>query len=439
MSVQIGNPQLQLDIESLVRVSDSALEAAYPLERPVTPSRLTADDAHVDLWAKQTDPLPEDAILVMIHQFYLQVEWFRQVIWFRRTDDRDELWSATIMEDDLGADANIFEYTTPEEIAAVCADDTSLALSVRRQGPRDESLVELLCAFLITGGGNFRGLDYVMATAHVGFPQLRLLAKRIDLHIDRVKATKAKNAELASQNETEIVRVARELGLHPIPSGDGPTAWNARCPYQNNRYTLWLSSKNGDQFGCPYCQVKGDADVLRDFIEGHAATAKQLDPPLDQEIDEPIIVPEISTTKMFAIYLSGRYDYYFGLGSADQEPPWMEITRREYLQLCFGENWAAINFELPEEVHENLDEKLNYLIDGDWATDLWHEYGSPAAKAFDYLKALRIGPDLIDGEKTGEIVFEEESRSVMPTDLVSIDLLQKRLDELDTGLKIIFA
>jgi len=88
MSVQIGKPQLHLDIEALVRIADNVLEIAHPLKDQKEPSRLTADDAHIDSWAKQKQPLPADAVLVMAHRFYIQIEWFRQFIWFRRTDDR---------------------------------------------------------------------------------------------------------------------------------------------------------------------------------------------------------------------------------------------------------------------------------------------------------------------------------------------------------------
>ena len=113
MSVQIGKPQLRLDIEALVRTADNVLELAYPLKDIKEPSRLTADDAHIDSWAKQKQPPPADAVLVMAHRFFIQIEWFRQFIWFRRTDDRDELWSATGMEEDLGSAGFPSESTRP--------------------------------------------------------------------------------------------------------------------------------------------------------------------------------------------------------------------------------------------------------------------------------------------------------------------------------------
>ena len=271
MSVQIGKPQLRLEIEALVRIADNVLEIALPLKDNRTLSRLTADDAHVDLWPKERQPFPADAVLVMAHRFFIQVEWFRQFIWFRRTENRDELWSATIMEEDLGSAGFPSESIRPESVAMACAEDTSLVFSVSRYGPRDESLVELLCGFLSTGGGSIGSLESVVATAYISFAQIRLLVQRIEMHRAKIAVVKQRNAELASRNETEIVRVARELGLDPVPSGDGPTAWSARCPSQGRRYVLWLSSKS-DQFGCPYCQTKGGVDELRAFAskeDGH--------------------------------------------------------------------------------------------------------------------------------------------------------------------------
>jgi hypothetical protein len=266
MSVQIGKPQLRLDIEALVRIADNVLETALPLEDKRAPSRLTADDAHIDLWSKERQPLPADAVLVMVHRFFIQVEWFRQFIWFRRTEDRDELWSATIMEEHLDSADFPSECTRPESVAVAFARNTSRVFSVCRQGPGDESLIELLCGFLSTGGGSIGSLESVVATAYISFAQIRLLVQRIELHREKVAAVKARNAELATRNETEIVRVARELGLDPVPSGDGPTAWAARCPNQGHRYVLWLSTKS-DQFGCPYCQRKGGVGELIAFAE----------------------------------------------------------------------------------------------------------------------------------------------------------------------------
>jgi len=63
--------------------------------------------------------------------------------------------------------------------------------------------------------------------------------------------------------ETEIIRVARELKLHPKPEGGGPFNWYARCPQTN--HSLMISSKS-DQFGCGYCRRKGGAEELREFV-----------------------------------------------------------------------------------------------------------------------------------------------------------------------------
>jgi hypothetical protein len=71
------------------------------------------------------------------------------------------------------------------------------------------------------------------------------------------------NAEAARAEESQLVVVARELGLSPEPSGEGPHHWHSRCPGTN--HGLMISSSS-DQFGCGYCKVKGGAEELREFV-----------------------------------------------------------------------------------------------------------------------------------------------------------------------------
>ena len=272
MSVQIGKPNLRLEIATLIDIADASFESARPTKALPTGSRLREDDAYVDIWQGQREPLPDAAVLVMIHRLFFQIEWFYQAIWFRRTEQRDELWAATIMDVDFAYDGQSLHGVQPEQIAAACEGSTSRVFGARRADSFDESLIELLCSYFATGGGGPWGLDQLVATAYVGYPQFRLLYQRLDLHREECKLVHERNIAHASCHETEIVRVARELGLDPRPSGDGPTAWDARCPGQNGRYTLWISAGAG-QFGCPYCRVKGGIDELRAFISKRSGSS----------------------------------------------------------------------------------------------------------------------------------------------------------------------
>lgn len=71
------------------------------------------------------------------------------------------------------------------------------------------------------------------------------------------------NARKTRESETEIVRVAREMGLSPQPSGTGPGHWMARCPESNHH--LYINAET-NSFGCGWCKRKGSVEELRAFV-----------------------------------------------------------------------------------------------------------------------------------------------------------------------------
>ena len=71
------------------------------------------------------------------------------------------------------------------------------------------------------------------------------------------------NTAKTLKNETKIVRVARELGLAPKPSGTHDGLWKARCPGKN--HFLEISAAPG-LFFCGYCKRSGGEDELRGFV-----------------------------------------------------------------------------------------------------------------------------------------------------------------------------
>jgi hypothetical protein len=60
-----------------------------------------------------------------------------------------------------------------------------------------------------------------------------------------------------------ILIAARELGLYPQPSGNGPHSWLARCPGTN--HMIMVQAKNGE-FGCGWCKKRGGVAELRAFV-----------------------------------------------------------------------------------------------------------------------------------------------------------------------------
>jgi hypothetical protein len=84
-----------------------------------------------------------------------------------------------------------------------------------------------------------------------------------DSLVGRIEHELEDNAQKARETETEIIKVARELGLSPKPTGTGPTYWWARCPETNHH--LYINAAE-DSFGCGWCKRKGAVEELRAFV-----------------------------------------------------------------------------------------------------------------------------------------------------------------------------
>lgn len=256
MSVQIGIAQLQLDHFTIARITNAALEDQ---------SRFNSDDARIDLWGRNREQLPESAIPVLVQQMFFQIEWFDQIIWFNRTEKRDELCVFTDVFTNVKARLLAREPLERADALLAFGQKVTPTISVPRSGSFDESLLGLLSAFFSTPAGAVAGIERITATAYINKAHLKVILDCLESYRERKRIEREENVQIARDNETEIVRVARELGLSPVPSGDSPTAWSARCPGQRGNYTLQLSTRN-DQFSCGYCRVKGGVDELCAFI-----------------------------------------------------------------------------------------------------------------------------------------------------------------------------
>jgi hypothetical protein len=82
--------------------------------------------------------------------------------------------------------------------------------------------------------------------------------------VERIELELEDNSEKARQRETEIIKVARELGPHPQPTGTGPDYWQAWCPGTN--HPLYINAAE-NSFGCGWCKRKGRTEELRTFIK----------------------------------------------------------------------------------------------------------------------------------------------------------------------------
>lgn len=82
--------------------------------------------------------------------------------------------------------------------------------------------------------------------------------------VRQIRNELTENAQQARETETKIIKVARELGISPQPTGTGPIFWQARCPGTN--HPLYINAAE-DSFGCGWCKRKGSAEELRTFVK----------------------------------------------------------------------------------------------------------------------------------------------------------------------------
>lgn len=81
------------------------------------------------------------------------------------------------------------------------------------------------------------------------------------------------NAEMARRDDSEIIAVARELGMYPEPTGTGPHHWRSRCPETN--HGLYIHS-GSNTFGCGYCCRNGGPEELRQFVYDRKESRRKL-------------------------------------------------------------------------------------------------------------------------------------------------------------------
>jgi hypothetical protein len=147
---------------------------------------------------------------------------------------------------------------------------------------------------------------------------------------------------------------------------------------------------------------------------------------------EPLIeMPNQADTELLIVdeYLQ------FHLGDSEAEPP--EMTVREFaLEHCGGEEAYQEDWCDGEEVD------FDDFVDPEIVVDYWARHDSSNAQAFYLLEDLDLGPDLNRKNAVGEIRFIDgacpgnDYLGVEAADQVSISLLQKRLNELDMGIRI---
>ena len=152
---------------------------------------------------------------------------------------------------------------------------------------------------------------------------------------------------------------------------------------------------------------------------------------------EPLIeVPRRATIDLFAVDRGAGYGYQLNVGDPWAEPPAMTI--REYANRYYeGEEHYR------EDCCDGEEVDFDDFIDPEFVVDCWARTDSPNAQAFYLLEDLDLGPDLDGADAVGAIRFIDgpmpgsDYTGVEAADQVSLSLLQKRLNEMNTGIQIL--
>ena len=120
---------------------------------------------------------------------------------------------------------------------------------------------------------------------------------------------------------------------------------------------------------------------------------------------------------------------------AEQIP---DMTWREYLTRYHPGSLDEFEF------HWELEEaQLDDAAPWDKVIDSWGQFDSPAARAYHLLESLDLGPDLTGPKAVGGLSFIDgtchrtiDYLGVWVEDDISISLLQQRLNDLKTGIKV---
>ena len=97
------------------------------------------------------------------------------------------------------------------------------------------------------------------------------------------------------------------------------------------------------------------------------------------------------------------------------------------------------------EAHWDLTEsQLDDEAPWDWVVDFWCRADSPNARAYRLLNNLDLGPNFTEPDAIGELVFTDgpcpgnDYLGVAVEDEISASLLQQRLNDLNTGIKLVY-
>ena len=151
--------------------------------------------------------------------------------------------------------------------------------------------------------------------------------------------------------------------------------------------------------------------------------------------DEPLLEPpKVVREELIVCY---DRDGELNLGDPYSEPPpmsWREYADKYYCGNLqeFSENWELERWQLDEEAPWDV------------VVDAFIRNDSPSAKAYHLLESLDLGPELTGRNAVGGLIFTDgacpgnDYLGVSAESDITLSLLQQRLNDLGTGIRIGF-
>ena len=149
---------------------------------------------------------------------------------------------------------------------------------------------------------------------------------------------------------------------------------------------------------------------------------------------EPLILPSSNADETLYVSSDGL-ELYLG----DPRQPMPTMTWREFIDTYqFGDYSDYLDPD--DESGEALWIDLEGEADPASVLEYWGDE-MPSARAHDLMTELDIGPDLTGPNAVGEIRFlhgfpGSDYRGVAAADFISLSLLQERLNQLNTGIRV---
>ena len=216
----------------------------------------------LDPWTQNEEdvPIPRKAMFACAHELPMGFGALEEALYYHDGKDREELWS---MGDGAPLDSQLLKETHNLHWAQVVEKrpPRRLVWREKRGGPAVGCL-DLLRQLVVARVGHLWPGAF-LAGGIIEEPEFLELVGAIEAQLDE-------NQDLAREQESPIVQVARDLQLNPEPAGTAPHRWWANCPGTGHRLMI---SSGSDSFGCGYCARKGGVEELRAFVEERRSSA----------------------------------------------------------------------------------------------------------------------------------------------------------------------